>query len=47
MKKRLSSALFLLLFGAALLLPLTGCDTNGPAEELGENLNEAADELDN
>lgn len=40
-----------MLIGFALLLPLTGglaaCDDQGPAEEAGESLDEAADDVGN
>ena len=45
--KKFASKLSLLALLAALAMPLVACDHNGPAEEMGENINNAAENMGN
>lgn len=46
--KKLISRVSMLALLAALMVPFVACDNhNGPAEELGENLDNAAEEVGN
>ena len=45
--KKFASKLSLLALLVALAMPLVACEKNGPAEEMGENINNAVENVTN
>lgn len=45
--KKFAAKLSLLALLAALTMPLVACEKNGPAEEMGENINNAVENVTN